>query len=73
MIRVLNEAGKLSPEEVVPYLRERIGSMADGNLLEDDASLILGHFTKTKVRLLDNLLAPIRLLSDVCDQTVLSE
>ena len=72
MVRILNES-KMAPAEVIPFLREKIGSMAAGNLIDDDASLILGHFTETKVRMRDNLLAPIRLLGDVCDQTAFAE
>ena len=45
--------------------------MADGNLTDDDATMILGHFTSTKVRMRDNLMAPFRLLGDVCDNTKL--
>ncbi|MFK7768437.1 MAG: PP2C family protein-serine/threonine phosphatase [Mariniblastus sp.] len=72
ILKLLNQS-ELSPSEVIPHLREKIGVMADGNLLDDDASLILGHFTDTKVRMRDNLLAPIRLLGDVCDATDLME
>ncbi len=72
IVQILNE-NALAPAEVIPFLRDKIGSMASGNLVDDDASLILGHFTETKVRMRDNLLAPIRLLGDVCDRTALAE
>lgn len=73
VVELLNESPGLAPSEVIPYMRNRIGAMAPGNLVEDDASLILGHFTKTKVRLKDNLLAPIRLLGGVGDRTKLEK
>ena len=72
IVQILNESS-VAPAEVIPFLRDKIGSMASGNLVDDDASLILGHFTETKVRMRDNLLAPIRLLGDVCDRTALAE
>ncbi len=73
VIQLLNDSSNLAPDDVVPYLRDRIGAMAKGNLLDDDATLFLGHFTDTKVRLKDNLLAPIRLLGSVCDRTSWTE
>jgi serine phosphatase RsbU (regulator of sigma subunit) len=69
VLNLLNDMDPPSPGEVIPYLREKIGNMASGNLLDDDASLILGHFTSTAVRLSDNLMAPFRLLGDVHDKT----
>ena len=73
VLELLNENPLVAAGEVIPFLRDRIGSMAVGNLVDDDASLILGHFTETKVRMRDNLMAPLRLLGDVCDRTVLSD
>lgn len=69
MLKLLNDQTELTPDEVIPFLRDKIGSMAEGNLNDDDASMILGHFTQTKIRLRDNLMAPIRLFGDVCDAT----
>lgn len=73
VLKLLNENQGASVGEVIPFLRDRIGSMASGNLVNDDASLILGHFTETKVRMRDNLMAPIRLLGDVCDRTAIED
>jgi serine phosphatase RsbU (regulator of sigma subunit) len=73
ILKLLNENKIVAADEVIPFLRDRIGSMATGNLVDDDASLILGHFTKTKVRMRDNLLAPIRLLGAVCDRTTIEK
>lgn len=69
VLKLLNETDRPNPRQVIPFLRNKIGEMATGNLLDDDASLILGHFTSTKVRLRDNLMAPFRLMGDVCDNT----
>ncbi|QEG21047.1 PP2C family protein-serine/threonine phosphatase [Mariniblastus fucicola] len=68
VLRILNDNDN-APDDVISFLREHIGAMASGNLVDDDATLILGRFTETKVRMRDNLLAPIRLLGDVCDRT----
>ncbi len=73
VLKLLNETDRLEPRQVIPFLRKKIGGMATGNLLDDDASLILGHFTSTKVRLRDNLMAPFRLMGDVCDNTQFGE
>lgn len=72
VIELLNEESSLSPGEVVPYLRDRVGALAIGNLSNDDASLLLGHFKERKARIKDSLLAPVRLLGDVCDRTSLN-
>ena len=71
ILEVLNQSNPLAPSDVIPFLREQIGSMAEGNLLDDDATLILGHVRDTKVRFRDNLLAPFRLLGEVGDSTEL--
>ena len=73
VLDTLNETDRPDPAEVIPILRSNIGKMATGNLLDDDATLILGHFTSTKVRLRDNLMAPLRLLGNVCDNTRLGK
>lgn len=68
VVRLLNET-QVPPTDVIRCLRDKVASLADGNLLDDDASLILGHFTNTSVRMRDNLLAPFRLLRNVNDRT----
>ncbi len=69
VLEILNDTDRLLPAEVIPFLRSKIGTMSGGNLTDDDATMILGHFTANKVRLRDNLMAPFRLLGDVCDNT----
>ncbi len=71
LLEVLNGVERLLPADVIPFLRTKIGAMANGNLTDDDATLILGHFTSTKVRMRDNIMAPFRLLGEVCDNTQL--
>ena len=72
VIDLLNEESNLLPSDVVPYLRDRVGALAIGNLVDDDASLLLGHFTERKVKLKDSLLAPVRMFGEVCDRTSLN-
>lgn len=69
LLEILNATDRPEPENIIPFLWNKIGEMAADNLLDDDATLILGHFTSTKVRLRDNLMTPIRLLGDVGDNT----
>jgi serine phosphatase RsbU (regulator of sigma subunit) len=72
ILDLLNSMGTPDPKTVIPNLRSSIESMSEGNLLDDDATMILGHCTQTKTRLRDNLMAPIRLLGNVCDNTHLA-
>lgn len=67
----LNQNPAMPAAEVVPFLRETVGTLAADNLVDDDATLILGHVTETKSRLRDNLMAPFRMLGEVCDTTQL--
>ncbi len=73
VLELLNGQTGLEPSELIPFLRREIGSMAIGNLRDDDATLILGHVTSTTVGLLNNLLSPFRLLRNVVDNTRLTE
>ncbi len=71
LLRILNELKSPEPGGIFPRLRERLSAMSSGNLLDDDATLILGHFTTSKVRMRDTLMAPFRLLRSVSDRTEL--
>ena len=71
LLQVLNELEEPEPDAIFPHVRDRIAAMSGGNLLDDDATLILGHFSTKKVRLRDNLMAPFRLLGSVSDNTQL--
>lgn len=73
VIRILNENTDVAHTDIIPFLRERIGKLATRNLADDDASLILGRFTETRVRIRDNLMAPVRLMGEVCDRTEWSD
>lgn len=70
VLDLLNSEPLPRPSEVIPFLREAVGGMASGNLLDDDATLVLGHFTPTRVRFRDNLVAPFRLMHKPVDRTV---
>jgi phosphoserine phosphatase RsbU/P len=73
VLDILNELREPDSSEIISHLRETMTAMSKGNLLDDDATLILGHFTTSKVRLRDNLMAPFRLLRSVSDNTRLAK
>lgn len=65
VLDLLNDMGTPDPTTLISDIREKVASMSERNLLDDDATLILGHTTSTRTRLKDNLMAPIRLASGV--------
>ena len=69
LVQLLNTRAFDKPEDVIPFLLKSIGALSNDNLQEDDATLILGSITDNKVRLRDNLIAPLRLLGKVNDTT----
>lgn len=69
LVQLLNTRTFDKPEDVIPFLLKSIGALSNDNLQEDDATLILGSITDNKVRLRDNLIAPLRLLGKVNDTT----
>lgn len=71
MLNLLNGNSGLVGKDVIPFLRSSIESLDEENLASDDASLILGQFTRTRVRLRDNLFSPVKLLGAVRDRTFL--
>ena len=71
VVDVLNSIPDQQCAEVISQLRQRIRSMAHGNLKEDDATLIVGQFVESKPRIKDTLAAPFRLMSKVRDNTKL--
>ncbi len=73
LLEILNKWHEPVPDQIISHLRQRTIAMSQHNLLDDDATLILGYFTPTKVRMLDNLMAPFRLLGGVSDSTRLTE
>ncbi len=69
IVELLNSRSRPHADQVIPELCESVRSLSDANLQDDDATLILGEFTSSRVRLRDNLLAPFRLLGRVQDKT----
>jgi hypothetical protein len=59
------------PTEMIPALIERIMSLADDNLKQDDTTILLCQATGGGPSLRNNLLAPFRLLGQVADRTEL--
>ena len=66
---ILNKQTEHTPEHLIPFLIEELKSINPDNLADDDATLILGHSQPNKVRMVDNLLAPIRLVQKPKDNT----
>ena len=57
------------PSTLIPRLLRAIETRHDGNLSEDDATVLLLQATGTSSRVIDNLRAPLRLLRGVKDST----
>ncbi len=73
ILELLNQMPNLTADKIIPFLRKTVGAMSEGNLVDDDETIILGHFTPTKVRMRDNIMAPFRLLGGVNDNTRLRQ
>ena len=69
LVQLLNDRPDLPVDQVIEYICHRIVELDNDNLKTDDASIILGAVTRTKVRLQDNLLSPFRLAKKVRDRT----
>lgn len=69
LLRLLNQVDSSRPAAIIAALRNQITLLAPGNLLDDDATLILGEFTDSKASLRDSLVSPFRLLGSVTDNT----
>ena len=65
-------SGGSNPAEFIPQLLERVASLFEGNLSQDDATLILFRANGSAPSLTNSLLAPFRLLSPVRDNTGIS-
>lgn len=69
VLEILNRRVDLAPHQVIAYLRKEVNDVGEGSLADDDATLILGHFTSTPVATRDNLLAAFRLFQNPSDST----
>ncbi len=69
LLKLLNQMQQPQAPEVIPFLCANIRAMSAQNLLDDDATIFLGHIKPNKVLLRDNLLAAFRLLGKVRDNT----
>ena len=68
LVNLLNQQ-PLQPEEVIPFLKSELTSYSQENLKEDDATAIVGAFTKSRTTWKDSLMAPLRLFRSVVDNT----
>ncbi len=59
------------PDELIPALVKRIRGLSDGNLRQDDATLLLCQATGGGPSLRSNLLAPFRLFGRVRDRSAI--
>jgi phosphoserine phosphatase RsbU/P len=71
ILRLVRELQTTKPNELISALVERISDLADSNLKQDDATLLLCQATGGGVSLKNNLLAPFRLFGSVTDRTKL--
>ena len=69
VLRLVRELGVQDPEELIPALVERIRSLKDSNLRQDDATFLLGQATGGGPSLKNNLLAPLRFMGRIADHT----
>ena len=71
ILRLAHDLQLTTPELVIPTLVDRLTSLADGNLHQDDATMLLIQATGAGPTLKNNLLAPFRLFGSVADKTKL--
>lgn len=57
------------PSRIIPELVERVSNLHEGNLQQDDATALLFQATGSSTSLLDNLMAPFRMLRGARDAT----
>ena len=71
LMRMVQALDASAPAQIIPRLLERIAQEHASNLSQDDATALLFRADGSNVSLKNNLLAPIRLLSAVRDETVI--
>lgn len=71
VLRLASELKMADSADFIPLLIERITSLAEDNLKQDDATILLCQATGRGPSLRDNLLAPFRLFGQVADRTEL--
>ncbi len=72
LLALINQLEMNRPEMVIPDLVQAVSATHDGNLTDDDATLLLLQASSSRPRLRDNLLAPFRMFGPVANQTKLS-
>ena len=71
ILKLVRELDVQMPEQVIPALVERLTGLADNNLRQDDATLLLYRATGGGPSLKNNLLAPFRMFGAAVDRTSL--
>ncbi len=69
IVDILSQLRQPDAAQIIPHLYQSIREESISNLTHDDATLILGHVNPSKTRLVDNLMAPFRLLRQVRDKS----
>ena len=69
VLRLVRELEVQDSEELIPALIERIRSLKDSNLRQDDATFLLGQATGGGPSLKNNLLVPLRFMGRIADRT----
>jgi serine phosphatase RsbU (regulator of sigma subunit) len=69
LLQLIEELDASRPADFIAQLVDQVGALHDGNLSQDDATLILFRANGSTPSVKDNLLAPFRLLSPVRDNT----
>jgi serine phosphatase RsbU (regulator of sigma subunit) len=72
MAKIVNQLDISSPEQIVPNIAKAIRDCAEENLSDDDATMMLVRCDGTGSTIINNLLAPLRLLRKATDAVKLS-
>jgi serine phosphatase RsbU (regulator of sigma subunit) len=73
VLKTMSELGDTPPEELLHALRSKIAREGSDSRHDDDLTMLLCRATATGTTLRNNLLAPLRLLRPVTDNTVLRQ
>lgn len=69
LLQIVTSLDAEAPELFIPRLLQTVESQFEGNLTEDDTTVLLLQATGTHIRFRENLYAPLRLLRGVADAT----
>jgi serine phosphatase RsbU (regulator of sigma subunit) len=73
LMRIIRQLEVSRPDEIIPSLMDRIVAEHQANLCQDDATVILFRADGSSPSVSDNIMAPLRMLGGVRDNTGISE